>query len=86
MTGSPAIPREVLERNLMRRVLEVEGQVGLEKRFNRRSLDDTVALDKRSNLYNGPISIDKSLAAGSGNSITKGNRVTSKNSLSLDIE
>ncbi len=70
----------------MRRVLEVEGQVGLEKRFNRRSLDDTVVLDKRFNPYNGPTSIDKSLAAGGGDSITEGVRVTSKNSLSLDIE
>lgn len=86
MTGNPAIPREVLERNLMRRVLEVEGQAGLEKRFNRRSLEDTVVLDKRSNLYDGPTSLGNSLAAGDGNSVTKANAVTVKNSLGLDIE
>ena len=75
----------------MRRVLSVEGPEGLERRFNRRSLDDTPVLDKRFNPYvPDPAPIGKNLAAGPGVSqrpkVTVAKSPTANNSLGLDIE
>jgi hypothetical protein len=93
MSGGPEPPRELLERNLMRRVLSVEGVAGLERRFNRRSLDDDVVLKKRFNTYGvpAPAPIGNSLAVGSGAksqrlAVTAANTPTANNSLGLDIE
>jgi hypothetical protein len=92
MSGVPEPPLELLERNLMRRVLSVEGTEGLERRFNRRSLDDTVVLDKRFNTHGvpAPAPIGNNLAVGSGTSqrlkITPAKAPTANNSLGLDIE
>jgi len=77
----------------MRRVLSVEGPDGLERRFNRRTLDDTVVLNKRFNNYGvpAPVSIGNNLAAGSGaNSqrakVTAADSPKTNNSLGLDID
>jgi len=94
MSGGPEPPRELLERNLMRRVLSLEGPEGLKRRFNGRSLDDTVVLDKRFNTYGvppPPQPIGNNLADASGaNSqrlgVTAANSPTANNSLGLDIE
>jgi len=93
MSGGQELPRELLERNLMRRVLQVEGVAGLERRFNRRSIDDTVDLDKRYNPYipNSAPTADN-LAVGHGgsknqsSSVTQANPPTANNSLGLEIE
>jgi len=91
MSDGPEPPRELLERNLMRRVLSVEGADGLERRFNRRNLDDTTVLDKRFNPYvPDPAPIGKNLAAGAGvpqrPKVTPAKPPTANNSLGLDIE
>ena len=94
MSGGPEPPRELLERNLMRRVLSLEGPEGLKRRFNGRSLDDIVVLDKRFNTYGVPAPpkpIGNNLAVGSdANSqrlgVTAANSPTANNSLGLDIE
>ena len=91
MTGAPEIPREVLERNLMRRVLQVEGPDGLEKRFNRRTLDDTVVLDKRFHPAERPApALGNILAIGDNDEpdrdVTLAETPTAPNSLGLDIE
>jgi hypothetical protein len=96
MSGEPEPPREILERNLMRRVLSVEGVDGLERRFNRRSLDDTVVLDKRFNTYGvpslapAPAPVGNSLAASSklpqNLAVTPGKTPAANNSLPLDID
>jgi hypothetical protein len=93
MSGGPEPPRELLERNLMRRVLSLEGADGLERRFNRRSLDDTVVLNKRFNTYGvpAPASIGNTLAVSSGAksqrlAVTAADSPTANNSLGLDIE
>jgi hypothetical protein len=93
MSGAPDPPRELLERNLMRRVLAVEGADGLERRFNRRSFDDdddTLVLEKRFNPYVSgvvPVANLKNLAAvGSQPNITPANKPTANNSLALDID
>jgi len=93
MSGGQEPPRDLLERNLMRRVLQVEGVAGLERRFNRRSLDDTIDLGKRYNAYiPDPAPIGNSLAAGKGVSksqrlsVTQADSPTANNSLGLDIE
>lgn len=78
----------------MRAVLSVEGVDGLEKRFNRRSLDDVVVLDKRYNTYGvpapRPASVGNDLAVASGDSqppaVTQADTPTANNSLGLDIE
>jgi len=74
----------------MRRVLSVEGVEGLERRFNRRSLDEPAVLDKRFNPYiPDPAPIGKNLAVGSGTprpKITPAKTPTANNSLGLDIE
>jgi hypothetical protein len=88
MSGGQEISRDLLERNLMRRVLQVEGVQGLERRFNRRTLDDTADLAKRYNSYTpDPATIGNSLAAGSQRlSVTQADSPTANNSLGLDIE
>lgn len=90
MSGGPEPPRELLERNLMRRVLSVEGVDGLERRFNRRNLDDSVALDKRYNTYGvpDPKSIGNNLAGGSDQrlAVTEADTPNANNSLGLDID
>jgi len=94
MSGAPEIPREVLERNIMRRVLQVEGPDGLERRYNKRTLDDeTVNLDKRF-LPHHPSSSSSSpgkvLAVGNNGGINRDVKIaaapTTANSLGLDIE
>jgi len=92
MSGGPDPARELLERNLMRRVLQVEGVDGLERRFNRRSLDDTVDLGKRYNAYipEPAPTIGNNLAVGKSKSqrlsVTQADSPTANNSLGLDIE
>jgi hypothetical protein len=88
MSGGPEPPRELLEMNLMRRVLSIEGPDGLERRFNRRTLDDIV-LNKRFNTYGvpAPKSIGNTLAVKSAATpITAAQSPTANNSLGLDIE
>jgi len=94
MTGAPEIPRQVLERNIMRRVLQVEGPDGLERRYNRRTLDDdTVNLDKRflPNHTSSSSSPGNVLAVGNNNEgvnrdVKIAEAPTAANSLGLDIE
>jgi len=96
MSGGPEPPFELLERNLMRAVLSVEGVDGLEKRFNRRSLDDVAVLDKRYNTYGVPArhlaQIGDELANASGDSqasppeVTPADFPTGNNSLGLNIQ
>jgi hypothetical protein len=90
MSGGPEPSRELLERNLMRRVLSVEGVEGLERRFNRRSLDDTPVLDKRFYPYvPNPAPVGKILAAAPGvpqrSRVTLAKAPTANDSLGLDI-
>lgn len=94
MTGAREIPREVLEMNIMRRVLQFEGPDGLQRRYNRRTLDDdTVNLDRRF-LPSHPSSSSSSpgnvLAVGSNGNINRVVKIaeapTTANSLGLDIE
>lgn len=94
MSGNPEPPRELLERNLMKRVLQVEGADGLERRFHRRNLDDTEALEKRYNAYipDSAPTIGNNLAVGKGVSksqrlaVTQADSPSANNSLGLDIE
>jgi hypothetical protein len=93
MSGRQEPPLDLLERNLMRRVLQVEGVDGLERRFNRRNLDDVVDLEKRYNAYiPDPAPIGNNLAVGNGVSksqrlsVTQADSPSANNSLGLDIE
>jgi hypothetical protein len=93
MSGGPEPPRELLERNLMRRVLSLEGPEGLRRRFNLRSLDDAVVLDRRFNTYGvpaaAPVPVGISLAVDSESAslgVTTADQPTANNSLGLNIE
>ena len=78
MTGRAGPTHETLVENLERRVLEIEGPEGLERRFNRigvprRSVEDNV-LEKRYNRIGVPKKSVKAASAGSASlaSLKKG--------------
>lgn len=98
MSGETEPSQATLEQYLVRRVLEVEGRDGLERRYNRRNADDIVILEKRYNTWGVPepvtppigntlaeTSSDDGLGA-QPESITAANKPTANNTLGLDIE